>query len=443
MFSSNQLFEQLQALPKSHHYWLAFSGGLDSLVLVHSFVKLRKKLDGIKLTAIHVHHGLHPDADCWAAHCQTICDQLEVELNIEKVNVDKKTGDSLEDAARKARYSCFSHFLQPGDALVTAHHRFDQAETLLLQLMRGCGPRGLAAMPKSAQFGVGQHLRPLLAFSQKQLTEYAIKHGLEWVEDSSNAETNFNRNFLRHEILPQLLKRWPGVDKTIARTAQHCATSLHLTDALAEMDLHQCKGDNNFEKLNINRLVKLSDERIANLLRYWLLQLNLTIPNTKRLRQIFQSVLAAKSDRQPLIKWQGGEIRRYRNYLYAMPNLATMTMAKVPWNLGQPLALNNINITLSTETATGRGLKQSMAMNKSISVGFRQGGEVCQIHPNPIHKRLKKLFQEKHIPPWQRDRLPLIFVGQNLAAVADLWVCEPYAAHHEESGLRICLRNQI
>lgn len=442
MYSPDKLFAQLQRLPQVHRYWIGYSGGLDSLVLLHSFTKLREQHANFHFTAVHLHHGLHPDADLWAHECRAVCEQFGVELMIERLNVTKARGDSLEDAARKARYQRFMKFIHKDAALVTAHQEDDQTETILLQLFRGCGPHGLAAMPKSARLGLGYHLRPLLTFSRKQLALYARDQRLKWIEDSSNSELNFRRNFLRHEILPRLAQRWPSLNSTLTRSAFHCANSIVLTDALAELDLQQCKPGDCLAFVDLQQLSLFSQERIANLLRYWLRQLGLTVPSSKRLQQVFKTVLTAGQDRQPVIKWNGGELRRYRKRLYAMANLKAIVNTVIPWNLDQTIKLSELNASLYAETKLGHGLRESSAFEADVTIRFRQGGEICQTHPKRVHKPLSRLFQEAGIPPWQRDRLPLIYLNQRLAAVADLWVCEPFAARANEQGLAIRFHQQ-
>lgn len=433
-FNSTQLLQALAVAPAARAYWVAFSGGLDSYVLLHAMSALRAALNGTELCAVHIHHGLHADADDWARLCQQRCAALSVPLRVLRVDADALPGQSPEAAAREARYRAVATLMSAGDVLLTAHHRDDQAETLLLQLLRGSGPRGLAAMPVVASFAAGTHIRPLLDVSRNDLLEYAQASGLQWVEDSSNADVRFDRNFLRAEILPRLHSRWPAMADTLSRSARHCAEAAELLESLAVQDLRSLDGSDP-TCLSISALRAWPPSRCRNVLRHWLRTLHLPLPSSAHLQRIMHDVLAARADANPVVHWPGAEVRRYRDYLYAMSPLPSVATARViRWDIREPLCEPGFWGRLRMRPVRGQGLNGARCVAGGVTVRFRQGGELCRPCGRHETHALKKLLQERGIPPWQRERLPLIYLDDQLAAVADLWVCEPFAAEGDEPG---------
>lgn len=312
MFSLEKFLTFLPALSENA-FCVAYSGGEDSHVLLHALAQCRKQV-AFPLRAIHVHHGLSSQADQWMLHCQSVCDALFIPLIIEKVQLNLQPGDSVEAVARRERYAVFQRLLQPQEILVTAHTANDQTETFLLQLLRGAGVKGLSAMPKRKTLGVGFLERPLLPFSREDLHQYALQHQLKWIEDDSNALLRFNRNYLRHEVLPQIQKRWPEVWATVSRSAKHCAEASALLDELAQMDLQNETKD----KLSIENLLTLSPARQRNALRYWIHQQGYLLPNQKHIEEIFQSVILADESAKPVVAWGEVEIRRHKKHLYLL-----------------------------------------------------------------------------------------------------------------------------
>jgi tRNA(Ile)-lysidine synthase len=286
---------------------LAYSGGLDSTVLLHQLASdpdIHKKLH-----AVHINHSLSPNADQWQQHCATVCEQLNIPFIAIKINIETKPGDSLEAVAREQRYAELAKFVTEGSALLTAQHQDDQAETILLQLFRGAGVKGLAAMPEQKSFGNGVLLRPLLNKTRDELLHYAQEHNLKWLEDESNQNQNFNRNYLRHTVMPLLQQRWPSITTTLSRSSQHCAEAAELLLELAEIDYELCQSDKQ-DHLRIINLKKLSRSRQKNVIRYWL-QLNaVRAPNNKHLQKILDEVIAAKRGAAPLLCWKNVIIRR-------------------------------------------------------------------------------------------------------------------------------------
>jgi tRNA(Ile)-lysidine synthase len=435
MFSSDILVRYLQSLTAMPHYWVAYSGGVDSHALLHALAELRDTLPG-EIGAVHVNHGLQDAAADWAAHCETVCRELDVPLVGLTVDGRAGTGDSPEAAARAARYAALASWLPAGHALLTAQHRDDQAETLLLQLLRGSGVRGLAAMPAVAELGAGLLLRPLLDFSRHDLQTYAGRHRLQWMEDPSNEDTGLDRNYLRHRIIPELRRRWPAVAQTLARSARHCAEAARVLEEVALEDVKVLR-DPGGDTLDLDGLQRLSAERRRNALRYWLQERCGASPSTAVLSRILHDIPASRPDACPSVRWGDFEIRRYRDRLYLLRQVpAQGQVQRLSWSASGTLELPGAGGTLRAARTTGRGLRAA-AVSGPVEVSFRQGGERCRPAGRPQHHTLKKLFQERGIPPWERPRIPLIYIDGELAAVAGFWVCEPFSAAPGEPGIAI------
>ncbi len=328
----------------------------------------------------------------------------------------------IEAAARKARYQALRDALRPQELLLTAHHQQDQAETLLLQLLRGGGVAGLAAMPQLATFSTGWLLRPLLNQSRKQLRAYAEQHKLQWIEDPSNQDMALDRARMRHEVLPLLRQRWPQVDKVLARSAEHFAESASLLEELAHRDYLQCAlGDGG---LSIAALRQLSPAHRRNCLRYWLREQGEQAPSSAQLHQIEQDVLVEREDADPLFALTDVELRRYRDHLFCLKKLAPApTTQRIAWTLTNqqdselvlPEGCGKLRATPNNHASAGLPAGE-------YSVGFIQGGERIKPVGSVHNRRLKLLLQEGNVPPWVRRRMPLIYHGQRLVAVADRWV---------------------
>jgi len=422
-----KLKTQLEKIPSSQTVYIAYSGGLDSHVLLHCLAQLWQHSKK-QLYAVHINHGLSPHADSWAAHCRKTCESLNIPIEIITVNAKASPGESPEAAARDARYAALAEFITPGSCLFTAHHRDDQAETLLLQLFRGAGVNGLASMPMCRSFGAAMLCRPLLAFSRAELLEYAQSQQWQWCDDDSNTDLTFDRNLLRHELLPAIEKNWQGLKKNLARTAENLSEAKQCLEALAESDYASVKAPGS--TLNIPKLLRLSVARQNNLLRYWLRDLKLPIPSQTKLHHIRSNILHARQDASPLVHWQGAEVRRYRQSLFAMPPLLPIdTAMSFTWDLQNPLLLPGDLGRLTAEQVLGKGL--DLKGHKAITIRFRQGGERIELAGREGTHSLKKLFQEWGIPPWQRDRIPLLYADNELIAVPDRAI---KAGHLAESG---------
>ncbi len=431
-----QLLSDLAKFPKAERYWIAFSGGLDSSVLLHAMAASRQALQA-DVAAVHIDHGLQTQSLVWQTHCEKFCHELNIPLTTLMVDVDRQSGKGLEAAARAARYQAFASILREGDAICLAQHQNDQAETLMLQLLRGSGVAGLAAMPRSKPFASATLLRPLLPYSRSELQTYAEQHGLNWIEDPSNEHLTFDRNYLRHEVMPLLKKRWPVTDRSMARSATHLAEANALLLEVAAEDWQRAQ-DGPHTELSMETLISLSPGRQRNLVRYWIHHINSApLPDTKRLQQIFSEVMAASGDAEPCVRWQNVALRRYRQRLYL--TTAELAVGQThAWDLRQPLSLGALNIRLSVEPCDVNGLDADLTGRHNIRIGFRQGGEVCRpMGRGGRHHELRKLFQEWGIPPWQRRRVPLLYVGDEIAAVIGFCVCEGYASQRQTRGLNI------
>jgi tRNA(Ile)-lysidine synthase len=430
------LFERLQ-LTADACLKIAYSGGLDSHVLLHALVALRAT-HPLRLAAVHVDHGLSPQSGVWSQHCAAVCQALEVAFVLESVQVPGGSGEGTEAAARRARYAALARHVGPGEVLLTAHHQDDQAETLLLQLLRGAGVQGLAGMREALGFAAGRHLRPLLGFRRAALRQYAESAGLQWIEDPSNTDVGYRRNLLRHDVLPLLTQQWPQAVALLARAAQHAGEGALLLDELAAADLERCRWQDSATVLSVSALRALSPARQRNALRYWLRARGFLAPSTQHLEDVVGQLADTPRTGHGRFAWPGTEIRRYRDQLHVMAPLTPLVPGPgVDWDLTQPLALVEPGGCLRATPVQGRGISRARLAGTSVQVRTRRGGEVCRLPGRAHHHKLKKLLQDRGVVPWWRERLPLIYSGDQLVAVADLWVCAPYAAAAEEAGWQI------
>ena len=439
-FTSDVLLRQLTELSAGSaspaRYVVAFSGGLDSTVLLHVLASSRSR-HKIPVVAVHVDHGLHAESAVWTDHCQEVADGLGLEFHGLKVDVDRQSGMGLEAAARKARYAALRDMLKPNDWLLSAHHRDDQAETLLLNLMRGSGPAGLAGIGSIRPFACGWLARPLLETSRKELENYATEQGLVWVDDPSNADQKFDRNYLRHEILPRLETRWPDAAGRIRRSAALAREATSLLTDLAATDLEHV-GDRP-DRLLIGKLLGLSSARQRNLLRHVVFGLGMPMPGAVHLQQIQSHLLEAREDAQPLVNWPGVSVRRYREHLYLLQDIGEdsgrpETMAVNGDHVDLPGGLGTLVFVRNTE----KGLSDAV-VGKALEVRYRVGGEEFRPAGQLHTRKLKKLLQDEGVVPWMRDRLPLLYSGGELVAVADLWIS---ASAMSEMGTAIEWRNR-
>jgi len=435
---------------------VGYSGGLDSHVLLHGLARQRPRWPDRTVEAFYVDHGLQSASAAWGEHCARVCRESNIPFQILRIDARPASGESPEAAARRARYAALAAELGPDAALLVAHHRDDQAETLLLQLLRGAGPHGLAAMPAAARLGRGWLLRPLLEVDRTELLAYAREHDLRWIDDASNADLSFDRNYLRHRIMPLLRERWPAANRTLARSAQLCAEVAAWMDAEAAADLAGAATER-ADCLSIPALRTLDERRQRNLLRFWLRRSNLPIPDARQLQQILHDALTAAADRNPCIRWPGVEVRRYRDALYAMPPLKPHDASRAylwrPTAAGwPPLELPGVG-WLRMEETVGAGLRAEALAGDGLLVRFRQGGERFRPVGRAHGQELKKLLQEAGVPPWERERLPLLYRlptpthpdrgggSDPLLAVVGLGIAADHAAKPGQFGMHPVLQS--
>lgn len=409
--------------PDAPVYWVAYSGGLDSTVLLHLCARLAQRQSPRCFKALHIHHGLHPQADVWASHCDETCRGLGIELRTLRVDGRPAPGQSPEESAREARYRALRAALSPGDTVLLAHHLDDQAETVLLQLFRGAGLAGLAGMPSRSELPPGLLLRPLLEMPRALLRDYAEHHGLRWVEDPSNRDVAYDRNFLRNQILPSLHARWPGLDRTLARSAQHCAEALQVLEEAAQARLATVRSPTG-DALRLDRLGGLEPGEQRRVLRAWLKDSGFRMPSATVLEHILEQGLRSGPDRNPVVRWSEGETRRYRNALYLFPRLLRFEPSEpLDWPAAEDrVVLPGGNGELRLRTVSTGGVPVSRWRSARVKIGYRRGGETLRLPGRQGAHELRKLFQEAGIPPWIRERVPLIYLDGQLAAVAGYWL---------------------
>lgn len=441
--TSDQLDDPFQLVPtlKQHldtpaKLLIAFSGGVDSLVLLDQLV-VQSKHFPFQLHAMHVHHGLSHYADQWAAHCQYICQSYQVPLTIQRVAINKHSGHGLEGAARAARYQALEQYRFDGqkpDWIVTAHHQADQAETLLLQLSRGAGVKGLAGMPVVSE--QQRLLRPMLHVEKALILEYANQNNLRWCDDESNLNIDFDRNFIRHQVMPVLASRYPHVSQSMARSASHAATAQVLNDDLARIDTGDlAKAD----RLYLAPLKKLSVDRINNVLRYWLGLHQLQMPSQKQLQVIAEQLLAAKEDASIKIVVQHAFVMRYDGYAYLVlqRDLVEPTAFEYKWQGQHNIMLPN-GYQITFEQTVGEGIKLS-ALSQPLVIKNRHGGERLKIDQSRPEKSLKQWFQLAKIPPWLRSYYPCLFHAKQLVSVPGIGCHPDFQPRPEEASLKISL----
>ncbi len=411
---------------------LALSGGRDSVVLLHAVQALRGNFP-FDLRALHVHHGLSPHADDWAAFCARLCAEHAIELAIQRVHIAPDDPSGIEAAARSERQRVFA--AQDADWLLTAHHQNDQAETLLLQLLRGAGPKGLASMPEARhrQGWRAACLRPLLHVPRTSLHDYALTHQLAWVEDASNQALRFRRNALRQCVLPELDAHFPGAVATLARAAGLQADTAGLLDDLARLDAAAAI---QVDRLDCTALAALSDRRACNLLRYFIETRGHSMPSARRLNEALHQLLQARRDARVCLDLGSIELVRFRGGAYLVP-ARPAPAEPVCWQGEAVLHLPAAAATVRFEATVGDGLKRDALEAAVVTLGVRQGGERLRLHPGGPHRSLKNLLQEQAIPPWRRDQLPLLWCDGRLAWAAGIGLDADLQAGAGEAGIRV------
>ena len=403
---------------------VGFSGGLDSTVLLHAL-----KAAGHAVRALHVHHGLHPDAARWEAHCEALCTEWQVPFASVRVQVRRDGGEGPEAAARRARYAAFAEHLGEGEVLALAHHRDDQAETFLLRALRGSGVDGLAAMRRWRPLARGAVWRPLLELSRAELLTYAQAHGLRWIDDPSNADVTLDRNFLRQRVLPLLRERWPQADVPLARAA---ALTAEAADLLDEEDARALAAVRTADPQALSRdaLRRLPAPRRARVLRRWLAALHLPPLPAEGLARIEAELLPAREDAGAAFAWSGAVVRAWRDLLHVEAEHAPLPARwEAPWDGRLPLVLPD---------GGALTLEGAPALPVPLTARARRGGERIALPGRTHSHALKHVLQSLGVPPWERDRLPLLCDGEDrVLAVADLLYAAPFDAWLRDHGARL------
>ena len=412
---------------------VGLSGGVDSVVLLHCLSRIASSLE-LRLSALHIHHGLSPNADGWARFCEELCRAAAVPFEQAQVTVADRSRLGVEAAAREARYAVFSQV--EADAVALAHHQDDQAETLLLQLLRGAGVRGLSAMPVTRLLNADTGLkliRPLLGVRRAQIKAYSAASRLAWVEDETNLELSYERNYLRAEILPRLAQRYPGCTETLTRAAHNLADAAELLDDVAAVDLASTLDG---PGVAVSALSKLTPAHARNLLRWVIQQHGLPIPSRDQLEEALRQAINARRDGRLTVKLGAAWLRRHRGHLYL-----ERAQSEVPrgWSqawCGQaqiclPQGLGRVGF----ECVMGAGLSVQRLRSDGSVIQPRSGGERMCLAANRPSRTLKNLLQEAGVPQWERDRLPLLFAGSALVWVPGIGIDHRYAAQPDEPGV--------
>ena len=421
-FDHSILDSQLEPLLGAPHWYIGYSGGVDSTVLLHLLRRWCDSHAGAPpLSAIHVNHGLQAESDDWQVHCERVCRLLQVPLVC--LRADVRAGSrGLEAAARDARYRLFGAQLHTDDVLFLAHHADDQVETFFLRLLRGSGVQGLAAIPASRALGCGRLVRPLLQLPRHSLEDYANCHELHCVEDPSNSDIVQDRNFLRVEVLPLLARRWPGYRQTVVRASEHVAAA---ADQLAGMvpapaTLFSSMGD---PGIALSHFQAASPQSPALVLRHWLLGQGLPPPDQASLAEFLRQLVQATEQSRPRLHCSAYTLQRYRDGVYLLPAITDALCAEtLRLSCGEVVDLPASQGRFWLAPAAADGIRLEPA--DKLELVWRQGGERCRPLGRPGTASLKKLLQEYDVPPWWRERVPLLYLAGELLAVGDLWLCD-------------------
>ena len=414
---------------------VGLSGGVDSVVLLHALWRILPMLTPeseatFRLSAVHVHHGIAPEADAWAVFCDEYCARLDIPLRVVRVTVARDSGEGLEGAARRQRYEAFAEI--EADWLALAHHRDDQAETVLLNLLRGAGVVGAAGMLAMRAPVRGARLwRPLLDLDRKILRDYANRHGLTWVDDDSNDDRHFRRNFLRHEILPRLESKFSGAGRVLARAAGHFSEAAELLADLAALDLASVASPQG--RIIVQGMARLTPARAKNLLRYVWASEGFRAPDERWINEALRQLAVARASSEICLSTPDGELHVYRGEVYLRPRSPAVSVDPVRWT-GQaslPWAGGRVNFN----ACLGQGIRREALDSATVRLEMRQGGERLKPDGRRPRRPLRKLLQENGVPPWERVRLPLLWVGDQLAWVGGIGSDVDFACAPGEAGL--------
>lgn len=439
VFTAEQLLQTLKSFPAVSSYLVGFSGGADSTALLHAISKIRTRLN-VPVTAIHINHGIHPDADAWQRQCEVFCHDHDIILVCRKVALNYDSGKGLEAEARHLRYETVSTLLKPDDCLLTAHHADDQAETLLLNLMRGSGVDGLTAMPESRPLGRGFLQRPLLHFRNSALKDYLGKNNIEWTEDPSNKHMNHDRNFVRHQVIPLLEQRWPEVNQRLLLTLDAMTDARHLLEALAD----------DYLSLNLLHPLVLDitqqcliDPQLTRLvIRRWIKQSGTTGISAYKLDAFCEQLLLTGSDHKVVVQLEDWLLRWYKNHLWLQKGSEILPCPAVKWprgknviDLGEDIGQLALEPGDTSNDGPGQTFDKFTAIG--LSVGGRSNTQEAAIKLGGHHKSLKKVFQSADIPPWLRDSIPLCKLGDEIVSIGDWCFNEEFATWLKENDMTL------
>ena len=419
-------------------FLLAFSGGVDSVVLLDLLVNVLKESDALRI--IHINHNLNKHSNDWAQFSSEICEKYDLPLICESVE-PKRHGKGLEADARELRYQSFRDVIQDDEYLLTGHHQDDQMETLLYRIFRGTGIDGLMAIRREIKFGKGFLYRPMLNISREKIEEYAQLKNLKWIYDSSNDDSSYDRNFLRKDIIPLIKKRWPSVENKVSRLSVIAEQNQLLLNELALEDVGQLK---NYNHLDIETLSEKSYPRIINIFRFMIKKNNMSVPSMQVLNEGIKTLMHSKS-KSPSMTWNDNTIRRYKHRLYFLnsalnsPNDLSNEMS---WDIKKTINLGKNLGSIQARFLNGEGISLNRCPS-NLAIKYRKGGEEIKPSGHKITKSLKNLFQENNVLPWVRDKIPLIYVDQELISVGDLWFNQDFKASANEDGFLITWDKKI
>jgi tRNA(Ile)-lysidine synthase len=414
---------------------VALSGGADSASLLAATAALGASFRGLRLRAVHIDHGLQTAAASFRESCAALCTGLNIPLTVIRVIVQTPPGASLEAAARDARYAALEEELKPGECLLTAHHSADQAETLLLQALRGAGLKGMSAMPICRPLGRGWHLRPLLEVPQSELLlAFGASSSGVSVIDPMNEDLRFDRGYLRRQVWPLIESRWPGAAATLARTARHVAEAQELLDRAAAADVERLRDG---VALSVPGLRALRSPERINALRFWLCDANVELPSTARLNEALRQIFQAEADHLPAIVWGDYALRRYRQRVYLTDAQPPRLEGTRRWRVAP-----DSRIDLGPNSGTLRWAAQlggidAQRLPETVTVRRRDGGEALRPGVTSKTQSVQHLCQSQGVLPWMRDALPLVFADEDLIAVADLWLEARWCVAPLEPGLAV------
>lgn len=428
--SFNELTERFERIG------IAYSGGLDSTVLLHLIANRIESKE--KINALHINHSISPDSDNWEEFCNENAKSLGVQFSSYKLN---KLQDPSEDDLRKIRYEKFKEWANNKDLILTAHHKDDQVETIFFRILRGTGLHGLKGIPEWRKDRYINYHRPLLGFSKKQLREYADANKLQWIEDESNKDISISRNFIRNNLIPKINEKWPNVEKSILHLSSEATKSNNILRSVAKEDLEKISSKKNY--YDFNKYLALPSERADNLL-YFLINHELDLEaNSSYLKEIKKSLSHSNNLDNIAFPLTDSKNRKLYKLRVLDGEICILSEGEFDaldssyisnWDLSSRLEIPSGSLT--TEKVNGKGI-DVLYLDQKIHVKGRSGGERCRPFGRNKSQKLKKLFQEYEIPLWQRDRMPLIYIGGKLAAVGDLWVCDEFHAKQDSKGISI------